>query len=310
MDVFYTGLLVGAIAAFFVGVAIVVINIATASFGRARVSRGLRAIDNVYGMARPGMDDGSGDRGVSLAGNRVSQLGRAATPSGSLARLRRWLDQAGNPPYWTVDRIFELKGLGLIVFSVVGAIVGLAIWGGLWAVAGAAAGAALGYFLPDIVVYELADGRQQKVRRTLPDILDTITVSVEAGLGFDSALAQVTRYGRGPLAGEFARVLQEMQIGRSRVDALRALSQRTNVTELKSFCAIVIQATELGIPIANVMREQSREMRIRRRQNAEELAQKIPVKILFPLIFCLFPALFIVVLGPGMIRILDTFNLL
>ena len=148
------------------------------------------------------------------------------------------------------------------------------------------------------------------MRRTLPDTLDTLTVSVEAGLGFDAALAQVTRYGRGPLAGEFARVLQEMQIGRSRVDALRALAQRTNVTELKSFCAIVVQATELGVPIANVMREQSREMRIRRRQHAEELAQKIPVKILFPLIFCLFPALFIVVLGPGMIRILDTFDLL
>ncbi len=309
MDAFYVGLLIGAVAAFFVGVAIVVVNIAAFSFGRARVSRGLSAIDNVYGMGRPGTDDGSGDR-PSLAANRMSKLGRAATPSGSLARLRRWLDQAGNPPNWTVDRIFELKGLGLIVFSVLGAIVGLAFWGGGWAVLGAAVGAGFGYFLPDIVVYQLADGRQQKVRRTLPDTLDTLTVSVEAGLGFDAALAQVTRYGRGPLAGEFARVLQEMQIGRSRVDALRALAQRTNVIELKSFCAIVVQATELGVPIANVMREQSREMRIRRRQHAEELAQKIPVKILFPLIFCLFPALFIVVLGPGMIRILDTFDLL
>jgi tight adherence protein C len=310
MDVFYLGLLIGAVAAFFVGVAIVVVNIATASFGRARVSRSLSAIDNVYGMGRPGTDDGSGDRAPSLAANRMGKLGRAATSGGSLARLRRWLDQAGNPPYWTVDRLFELKGLGLIVFSVLGTIVGLAIWRGVWGTLGALVGAAFGYFLPDIVVYELADRRQQKVRRTLPDTLDTLTVSVEAGLGFDAALAQVTRYGRGPLAGEFARVLQEMQIGRSRVDALRALAQRTNVTELKSFCAIVVQATELGVPIANVMREQSREMRIRRRQHAEELAQKIPVKILFPLIFCLFPALFIVVLGPGMIRILDTFDLL
>ena len=124
----------------------------------------------------------------------------------------------------------------------------------------------------------------------MPDILDMLTVSVEAGLGFDAALAQITRYGRGPVAGEFARVLQEMQIGRSRVDALRALGQRTNVAELKSFCAIVVQASELGVPIANVLREQSKEMRIRRRQRAEELAQKVPVKILFPLIFCLFPA--------------------
>ena len=99
-----------------------------------------------------------------------------------------------------------------------------------------------------------------------------------------------------------------MQIGRSRVDALRALGQRTNVIELRSFCAIVVQATELGVPIANVLREQAKEMRIRRRQHAEELAQKVPVKILFPLIFCLFPAVFIVVLGPGMINILDLFS--
>jgi tight adherence protein C len=142
----------------------------------------------------------------------------------------------------------------------------------------------------------------------MPDILDVLTVSVEAGLGFDAALAQITRYGRGPLAGEFARVLQEMQIGRSRVEALRALGARTNVTELKSFCAIVVQASELGVPVANVLREQAKEMRIRRRQRAEELAQKVPVKILFPLIFCLFPALFIVVLGPGVINIVHAFR--
>jgi tight adherence protein C len=157
-------------------------------------------------------------------------------------------------------------------------------------------------------VYSCANAGQESIRHTLPDILDTLTVSVEAGLGFDAALAQVTRYGRGPLAGEFARVLQEMQIGRSRVDALRGPGRRTNVTELRSFCAIVVQATELGVPIANVLREQAREMRIRRRQRAEELAQKVPVKILFPLIFCLFPAVFIVVLGPGVINMIDLFK--
>jgi tight adherence protein C len=157
-------------------------------------------------------------------------------------------------------------------------------------------------------VYDVSERRQDRIRRTMPDILDVLTVSVEAGLGFDAALAQITRYGRGPLAGEFARVLQEMQIGRARVDALRALASRTSVAELKSFCAIVVQASELGVPIANVLREQAREMRVRRRQRAEELAQKVPVKILFPLIFCLFPALFVVVLGPGVINILHVFR--
>ena len=105
-----------------------------------------------------------------------------------------------------------------------------------------------------MIVYQLAYNRQEKIARTLPDILDTLTVSVEAGLGFDAALSQITRYGKGPVAGEFARVIQEMQIGRSRVDALRGLGQRTNINELRSFCSIVFQATELGVPIANVLR--------------------------------------------------------
>jgi tight adherence protein C len=206
------------------------------------------------------------------------------------------------------SRLFEVKGLGLIGAGLLGLLLGLATGGPVGAVVGAVVGAPVGFFAPDVVLYDISERRQDRIRRTLPDILDVLTVSVEAGLGFDAALAQITRYGRGPLAGEFARVLQEMQIGRSRVEALRALGQRTSVTELRSFCAIVVQASELGVPIANVLREQAAQMRIRRRQRAEELAQKVPVKILFPLIFCLFPALFIVVLGPGVINILHTFR--
>ncbi len=303
MDLLIVGVLATSVIAFFAGVAIVVANVAGATFSRAGVNRGLHSIDMVYGATTA-----DPDRSATVLGNRVAQLGRAATPGVALARIRRRLDLAGNPPYWTVDRIFEIKGLGLILAGILGVILGVAIAGLPGALIGGLVAAALGFFVPDVVVYDLSERRQQRIRHTLPDILDTLTVSVEAGLGFDAALSQVTRYGRGPLAGEFARVLQEMQIGRSRVDAMRALGLRTNVIELRSFCAIVVQATELGVPIANVLREQAREMRIRRRQRAEELAQKVPVKILFPLIFCLFPAVFIVVLGPGMINILELFS--
>jgi tight adherence protein C len=307
MDLFFVILTVVAMSAFFIGFAIVIANIAVASLSRAGVSRGLSAIDKVYASGRSG--DGSAGRGpIAPMSNRMTKLGRAATPGTALERLRRWLDFAGNPPYWTVDRVFEIKGLGLIVLGLFGAFVGLIFGGGVGVVIGGAAGGVLGFFAPDLVIYELSYHRQERIRRTLPDILDTLTVSVEAGLGFDAALAQITRYGRGPVAGEFARVLQEMQIGRSRVDAIRSLGQRTSVNELRSFCAIVVQATDLGVPIANVLREQAREMRVRRRQRAEELAQKVPIKILFPLIFCLFPALFIVVLGPGLINILELFS--
>jgi tight adherence protein C len=294
-------LMIVAVVMFFAGIAVVLANIAVATLTRAGVSRGLSSINSVYGSGR-----GDGGRAAPLPiGGRMATLGRAATPGTALARLRRWLDYAGNPPYWTVDRVFEIKGLGLIVFGIVGAIIGLLFGGGLGALVGGLAGAVGGFFAPDLIVYQLAYNRQERIARTLPDILDTLTVSVEAGLGFDAALSQITRYGKGPVAGEFARVIQEMQIGRSRVDALRGLGQRTSINELRAFCAIVVQATELGVPIANVLREQAREMRIRRRQRAEETAQKIPIKILFPLIFCLFPAIFIVVLGPGVINILD-----
>jgi tight adherence protein C len=289
--------------AFFLGVVIVLINVLTAGLGRAGVTRGLNAIHNVY--AAGGQGSAAGDR-VVVVTNRMNWLGRAGTSGRALRWLRRWLDYAGNPPAWAVDRVFEIKGLGLIVGGILGIVVGLVFSGGSGAVFGGIAFAAVGFFFPDAVIYQLGYKRQEDIQLTLPDIMDTLTVSVEAGLGFDAALAQVTRFGKGPLAGEIARVLQEMQIGRSRVDALRAMAQRTRVQELKTFCATVVQASELGIPIASVLREQSKEMRIRRRQRAEELAQKVPVKILFPLIFCLFPSLFIVVLGPGAISLLHT----
>jgi tight adherence protein C len=303
MDGFFMVVLIAAVVAFFIGVVMVVANLAGAGGARGGVSRGLEAIDTVYRSGRRVAREARGGQ----APNTMTKLGRAATSGRSLARLRRWLDYAGNPPYWTVDRVFEIKGLSLIVAGSVGVVAGLALGGGIGGLIGGVIAAAVGFYVPDVVVYDLGDRRQEKIRLTLPDILDTLTVSVEAGLGFDAALSQISRYARGPLGGEIARVLQEMQIGRSRVDALRALGKRTNVVELRSFCAIVVQATELGVPIANVLREQSREMRIRRRQHAEELAQKVPIKILFPLIFCLFPALFIVVLGPGLINILGIF---
>ncbi len=305
MDWLFLTVLVGAAAAFFAGVAMVVVNIADATLGRAGVGRGLDSIDAVYSnQRRPTRRD----RGTVREANWMTRLVRWLTPGSSVNRVRRWLDYAGNPPYWTVDRVFEIRGVSTIAAGLIGGAAGLLANRWLGAAIGVAVGAVIGFFLPDLVLRQQSDRRQEKIRNTLPDILDTLTVSVEAGLGFDAALAQISRYARGPLAGEVARVLQEMQIGRSRVDALRALAQRTNVVELRSFCAIVVQATELGVPIANVLREQAKEMRLRRRQRAEELAQRVPIKMLFPLIFCLFPALFIVVLGPGLINILNIFG--
>ena len=141
----------------------------------------------------------------------------------------------------------------------------------------------------------------------LPDAVDLLTISVESGLGFDAALQQVARNTEGPLADEFSRVLREMQIGQGRAQALRGLADRTEVADLRSFVTAMVQADSFGIPIANVLRIQSGEIRMKRRQAAEEKAQKVPVKITVPLIFCILPCLFIAVMGPAVIHIMDSF---
>lgn len=167
--------------------------------------------------------------------------------------------------------------------------------------------AAVGYTLPSAQIKTMAAKRQRTIRKQLSDVMDLLTISVEAGLGFDAALAQVTKNVPGPLAEEIGRLLQEAQIGVSRPDTFRHLAERTNVPELQGFVLSMIQADLFGVSIANVLRSQSQELRHKRRQRAEETAQKIPVKLLFPMIFLVLPALFIVVLGPGAIKIYQQF---
>jgi tight adherence protein C len=230
----------------------------------------------------------------------LRELALRLSPSGFASTLQRRLDLAGNPGRWTPDRVLAAKGLGLLALAGLGALYGIRS-PGLFIMC-TLAGGALGFFLPDLLLYNAGAKRRERIRAALPHALDQLTVCVEAGLGFDSALAQVARNTEGPLAAEFARALQEMQIGASRAQALRSMIDRTPVPELRSFVSAVIQANELGIAISKVLREQSTDMRLRRRQRAEEKAQKVPVKVLFPLIFCLFPALFVILLGPGAIN--------
>lgn len=237
--------------------------------------------------------------------DRFHRLGVALSPGGTAASLQRRLDFAGNPGSWTVERLLGAKGLLLVVGAVLGGLLGgVGLLGPVFAVAAGA----FGFFLPDLLVYNAGLHRQDAIRRSLSNALDMLTVSVEAGLGFDAALLQVAQATSGPLAGEFSRVLQEIRIGKSRLEAFTAMGLRTDVSELRSFITALSQADRLGIPVANVLREQSKEMRVLRRQLAEEKAQKVPVKILFPLIFCIFPALFVVIIGPGVIRLMAVFT--
>lgn len=238
---------------------------------------------------------------------RAARLARRFTPSDYGARLQHKLDLAGNPRDWTPDRVLAFKGFGLLLGLGFGVLLGTKQGGAMVLLLPVGLGAA-GLLLPDVLVRNLGEHRQQDIVKGLPDAMDMLTVCVEAGLGFDSALSRVARNQTGPMAEECARMLQEMQFGKSRAEALRALVDRTDVPELRSFASAMIQASELGISIAGVLREQSREMRIRRRQRAEEKAQKLQVKILAPLILCLLPCIFIVVLGPAAMEMVHFFG--
>jgi tight adherence protein C len=233
-------------------------------------------------------------------------IGRRLSPSGAAAKLQRKLDIAGNPERWNTDRLFAVKAMGLFGLAGLGLLLGLHDKTLLLPAVGL--GGLAGFFVPDLLLYNTGIKRQQKIQRDLPDAMDMLTICVESGLGFDAAMARVARNSQGPAAAEFSRALQEIQIGKSRAQALRSLADRTTVAELRAFTSALIQAGELGIPVADVLREQSKEMRLRRRQRAEEKAQQVPVKILFPLIGCLFPALFIIVIGPGAISIMHSFT--
>jgi tight adherence protein C len=294
----------------------VVLAVATVTFGRRErkaVGRSLEALAAFRASPRVlrdhELDQPFSERVLGPLSRRFISAGRWATPDDRLDRIRRRLDLAGNPPGWDVDRILGLKALGLLVGVFLGAVVPPVFGAGLrWTLIILLVLAVLGWFGPTMWIYQVGYDRTERLRAELPDAIDLLTISVEAGLAFDAALAQVARNTEGPLGQEFFRVLQEMQIGTGRIDALRALSERTDLEELRVFVGAMVQAEGFGIPIANVLRVQSREMRVKRRQRAEEKAQKVPVKILFPLIFCIMPALFIVVLGPAAIQMFQQFR--
>ncbi|HEY8452653.1 MAG: type II secretion system F family protein [Micromonosporaceae bacterium] len=288
-------------------IALAVLILVSASVGRTGVARALETIDRVYapGSAAAAEED-LRTRALAPAARRLGGVANALTPRGLRAWLQRWLDYAGNPPAWPPERIVEMQGVGLLAGGALAALLGAAAGAAPTAVLGLLiVGAAVGFAAPLVVVYDVGLRRQEQIRRTLPDAMDLLTVSVEAGLGLDAAMAQVARTMPGPLSREFARMLQEMQMGQRRSDALRAMAARSRVAELRTMVSSVVQATELGIPIGHVLREQAAEIRLRRRQRAEEQARKVPVKIVFPLVLCLFPALFIVVIGPGVLNIME-----
>lgn len=294
---------------FFAAFAIGFVSLQDLVVERARVHRNLRRLRDVdvaagdvrrKELARP-----FAGRVVLPVLVGIGKLVKRVTPAGVAERLAKDLAYAGSPPGWDAERILALKWVGC------GAGVAFPLAGGpltgmlspMRSVILATVLGIIGYYIPEWILRSHAGKRQSAIQRALPDALDLLSITVEAGLGFDAAVSRVAKQAGGPLGEELHRVLQEMQIGKPRPEALRALADRTSVPELQSFVLATVQADTFGISIAGVLHVQAKEMRMKRRQRAEERAQKIPVKIVMPLLACTFPSLFVVILGPAGITI-------
>jgi tight adherence protein C len=273
---------------------------------RAQIRESLRRLESyqVTGARDQEMLKGFGNRVVTPFSTGVMDLVRKYTPVGYAEAIKHKLVLAGNPPGYEVDRLLIFKVLGTASGIV---WIPLVVWG--LGFKGLELYLAIGFFwggsflMPDLSLDRKIEARQKEIARKLPDILDLLVISVEAGLGFEQAIDRTSVSVPGPLSEEFRRMLQETRVGASRADALRALDQRTEVPELRSFILAMLQADTFGVSISRILRAQADEMRVRRRLAAQELAQKAPIKMLFPLVLCIFPAMFVVVLGPAFISI-------
>src|SRR5437867_470 len=225
-------------------------------------------------------------------------------PKQSADRLRLSLQQAGNPgnltPVMYSGIRIALAGLLLVIFG----FVTFRTMAFTQALMYTAIGGGLGYLLPGIWLGQQIKKRRKNIVKALPDALDLLTISVEAGLAFDSALQRVSEKWDNELSKEFKRVLTDTRLGRARRDALKEMAARTGVDDVVTFTAAIIQAEQLGVSIGKILRIQADQMRVRRRQRAEEAAQKAPIKMLFPMVFLIFPALFVVILGPAVPRLI------
>ena len=231
---------------------------------------------------------------------QLSRLVSRNTPANVMEGAQKRLLHGGNPNNLTVSDFMGIKGLVAAVLAALGIVI--SFFSGTnfpFAVVLVVVLGALGFILPDFWLGSKVRQRRNNLLRALPDAIDLLSISVEAGLGFDAALGRLVEKTQNDLAFEFGRVIAEMRIGVARREALRALAERTGIQELGIFVTAIIQAEQLGASITSVLHVQANEMRIRRRQRAEVLAHQAPIKMLFPMAFLIFPPMFVVILGPS-----------
>lgn len=240
---------------------------------------------------------------LPMSKSLLNALGKYG-PRKSAERLKVSLQQAGNPGNITPLMFSGLRIALCAILLLLFGFVTFQTMDALSAMLYTALGSVIGYLLPGIWLGQQIKKRKHGIVKALPDALDLLTIGVEAGLAFDSGIQRVADKWDNELSREFRRVLNDMRLGRTRRDSLKDLATRTGVEDVQTFTAAIIQADQLGVSMAKILRIQSDQMRVRRRQRAEEAAQKAPVKMLFPMVFLIFPALFVVILGPAIPRIM------
>lgn len=249
------------------------------------------------------------ERAVAPIFQGLLGLGKRFTPIGSIERIRGQFLSLGHAGSKSYERFMAVRTLAqILVLPWVFFVLGVMKMSGLLGLAVAGVGGFLLFKGADVIITRRVEERKMAIRTALPDVLDLLVISVEAGLGFEQALDRTVSAVPGALTDEFTRMLGEVRAGASRSDAMRNMERRCNVPELRSFVLAIIQADSFGVSIGRVLRAQAEEMRIKRKQLAQEKAQKAPVKMLIPMVFCVFPALFIVVLGPAVLNIMEGFG--
>jgi tight adherence protein C len=237
---------------------------------------------------------------------QVAKVTTSFTPQQALERTQRMLDLAGNPSgltpsvMWTMRFISLIGVAGLMILTFARRSPTMLVLGGV-------VGAVIGFMLPQMWLSSRVTRRQQAVIRALPDALDLMSIAVEAGLGFDQAMTQVSTKWDNELALAFGRVIREIQLGKTRREALHSMADSVDVPDVTSFTAAIIQADQLGVSIARVLKIQADQMRIKRRQRAQEKAQQAPIKMMIPLVTLIFPSIWLVILGPAAVNLFKTF---
>ena len=297
-------------ACIFVGIALLIYAFGAQAEERATVRASLRQLEDykVEDVRDKELLAPISERMFLPVLHGLTGVGRRFTPVGYTENVRKKLLITGKPKPEDLDRFLAIR-----VITIAAIVPVIILWYTVIPLSGknrliTLALVVFGLILgPDASLNRRMQERQNIIRRALPDILDLLTISVEAGLGFEQALDRTVKSVPGPLSDEFVRMLNETRAGASRADAMRAIDERTDVAEVRSFVLAILQADTFGVSIGRILRAQADEMRVKRRQMAQERAQKAPVKMLIPMVFCIFPAIFVVILGPAAISVTKAF---